>query len=145
MAFRKPLTKSFFRTDVRSSRPEVFCKKDVFRNFTKFKGKHLCQSLFFNKVTALRHATLLKKRLWHRCLTVNFVKFLRTSFFIEHLWWLLLLLKDDGEKNTIYPANNYLFNVDNRNTRKAGSKACKTPLNFLAVKLLWHIQILWKN
>ena len=24
--------------------------KGVLRNFTKFKGKHLCQSLFFNKV-----------------------------------------------------------------------------------------------
>ena len=33
----------------RSSRPEVFCKKDILRNFTKFTGKHLCQSLFFNK------------------------------------------------------------------------------------------------
>ena len=33
----------------RSSRPEVFCKKGVFRNFAKFIGKHLCQSLFFNK------------------------------------------------------------------------------------------------
>ena len=30
-----------------SSRPEVFCEKDVLRNFTKFSGKHLCQSLFF--------------------------------------------------------------------------------------------------
>ena len=28
--------------------PEVFCKKGVLRNFTKFTGKHLCQSLFFN-------------------------------------------------------------------------------------------------
>ena len=34
----------------RSSRPEVFCKKVVLRSFTKFTGKHLCQSLFFNKV-----------------------------------------------------------------------------------------------
>ena len=34
----------------RSSRPEVFCKKVVLRNFSKFTGKHLCQSLFFNKV-----------------------------------------------------------------------------------------------
>ena len=42
--------------------------------------------------TATRPATLLKKRLWHRCFNVNFVKFLRTSFFIEHLWWLLLLM-----------------------------------------------------
>ena len=38
----------------RSNRPEVFCKKGVLRNFTKFTGKHLCQSLLFNKVAALR-------------------------------------------------------------------------------------------
>ena len=35
---------------LRSSRPEVFCKKGALINFTKFTGKHLCQSLFFNKV-----------------------------------------------------------------------------------------------
>ena len=29
---------------------EVFLKKDVLRNFTKFTGKQLCQSLFFNKL-----------------------------------------------------------------------------------------------
>ena len=34
----------------RSSRPEVFCKKGVLKNFGKFTGKHLCQSLCFNKV-----------------------------------------------------------------------------------------------
>ena len=28
----------------------MFCKKGVTRNFAKFTGKHLCQSLFFNKV-----------------------------------------------------------------------------------------------
>ena len=32
----------------RSSRPEVFCKKGVLRNFKKLTGKHLCQSLFCN-------------------------------------------------------------------------------------------------
>ena len=37
-----------------------------------------------------RPATLLKKRLWHRCFPVNFVKFLRTPFYKERLWWLLL-------------------------------------------------------
>ena len=31
---------------LRSSLPEVFCKKGVLRNFTKFTEKHLCQSLF---------------------------------------------------------------------------------------------------
>ena len=35
----------------RSCRPEVFCKKGVLRNFTKFTvWKHLGHSLFFNKV-----------------------------------------------------------------------------------------------
>ena len=52
----------------------------VLRNFAKFVGKHLCQSLFFNKVAGLRATTLLKKRLWHRCFPVNFTKFLRTPF-----------------------------------------------------------------
>ena len=43
--------------------PEVFCKKGVLGTFAKFTGKHLCQSLIFNKVAGLRPATLLKKRL----------------------------------------------------------------------------------
>ena len=37
-----------------SSRPEVFCKKSVLRKFTKFTGKHMCQSLFLNKIAGLR-------------------------------------------------------------------------------------------
>ena len=68
----------------------MFCKKCVLRNFAKFTGKHLCQNLLFNKVAGQRLATLLKKGLWNRCFPVNFVKFLRTPFLIEHLWWLLL-------------------------------------------------------
>ena len=60
--------------------PEVFYKRSVLKNFAKFTGKYLCQSLFFNKVAGLRPATLLKKRLWHRCFPVNFAKFLGTPF-----------------------------------------------------------------
>ena len=60
-------------------------KKDVLKNFPKFAVKYLCQSLLFNKVADLRPATLLKKRLYHRCFPVNFAKFLRTLFFAEHL------------------------------------------------------------
>ena len=48
----------------RSSRLEVFCKKDVLKNFAKFTGNHLCQSLFLNKVAG--------------------------PFPVEHLRWLLL-------------------------------------------------------
>ena len=59
---------------------EVFCTKGVLRNFAKFTGKHLCQSLFFNKVAGFRPATLLKKRLWYRCFLLNFAKLLRIPF-----------------------------------------------------------------
>ena len=71
----------------RSIHSEVFSKKVVVKNFSKFTRKHLCQGLVWNKVTGLRAATLFKERLWHRCSTV---KFLRTIFFIEQFWWLLL-------------------------------------------------------
>ena len=54
--------------------PEVFCKQDVLKNFSKFTGKRLCQSLFFNK-----------KRLWHRCFLVNFCKISKSNLLIEHL------------------------------------------------------------
>ena len=60
--------------------PEVFRKRGVFKNLTKFAGKHLCQSLSFNKVAGLRPEISLKKKLWHRCFPVNFAKFLRTPF-----------------------------------------------------------------
>ena len=65
-------------------------RKGIPRKFEKLTGKHLCQSLFFNKVACLRPATLLKKRLWHMCLPVNFAKFLRTTFWQNTSGWLLL-------------------------------------------------------
>ena len=71
---------------IRSSHQRRSIKIDVLKNFTKFTGKHLCQSLFFNKVEGLSPATVLKKRLWYSCFPVNFMKFLRTPIFIEHLW-----------------------------------------------------------
>ena len=76
---------------IRSSRPEVFSKKGVLRNFAKFTVKQLCQERFFYKVAGLRSATLLKRSLWHRCFLVNFAKFLRTPFCTEHLRWLVLM------------------------------------------------------
>ena len=39
---------------IRSSRPEVFCKKDVLRNFTKFTVKHLSRVSFLIKLQASR-------------------------------------------------------------------------------------------
>ena len=82
----------------RSSQRMCCVRKGVLRNFTKFTGKHLCSSLFFNKVAglSLQPATLLKKRLWHRCFPVYFA-----NFFTEHLRATtseLSLLKDSYKK-----------------------------------------------
>ena len=38
----------------RNSHPEVFSKKGVLKNLTKFIRKHLCHSILFNKVAGLR-------------------------------------------------------------------------------------------
>ena len=64
-----------WHTQSRSSHPEVFCRKDVLRIFAKVTGKHLCQSLFFNKVAGLRLTTciFIKKRL-------RYMSLLRTFF-----------------------------------------------------------------
>ena len=41
------------------------CKKGALRNFAKFTGKHLCQSLFFKKVAGLGLRTpFLTEQLW---------------------------------------------------------------------------------
>ena len=64
----------------RSSHPRCSVKKGALRNFAKFSGKHLCQSLFFYKVAGIRPSTLFIKKLWHSCFPVNFAKFLGTPF-----------------------------------------------------------------
>ena len=69
-----------FCTSGRSTHRRCSVKKDCLRNFAKLTGKRLCQSLFFNKVAGLRPSTLLEKRLWHKCFSVNFANFLRTPF-----------------------------------------------------------------
>ena len=52
------------RKDPRSSHQKCNTRKGVLRNFAKFTGKNLCQSLFFNKATDLRPATLLGLQLY---------------------------------------------------------------------------------
>ena len=75
-----------------ASHQRCFAQKGVLRNFLKFTGKHLYQSLFFNKVAGLRPAALLKKRRWLRCFPVNFAKLLITSF-LQNTFRRLLLQK----------------------------------------------------
>ena len=78
--FYVTISESFKRFQYRSSHQRCSIKIGALKNFTKFTGKRLCQGLFFNKVAGQSPATLLKKRLWHRCFPVKFAKFLRTPF-----------------------------------------------------------------
>ena len=74
----------------RSSHQRCSMKKGILKNFTKFTGKHLCQSLFFNNVAGLRPATLFQRKLLHSCFPVNFAKFSRT-FFLQNTSGQLIL------------------------------------------------------
>ena len=57
--------------------------KKVFLEISQNSQENACARISFL-------VTLLKKRPWHWCFPVNFTKFLRTPFYLEHLWWLLL-------------------------------------------------------
>ena len=78
-----------YHKEIQSQSSRGVLQKRCYWNFAKLTGKHLYHGFFFNKVAG-RPAILLKRRLWHRCVPVNFAKFLRTTFFTEHLRWLLL-------------------------------------------------------
>ena len=99
--------------------PEVFCRKGVLRNCTKFTEKHLCQSLPLNKVTGCvefhietSHLFCSAKQItgfyikWNtacnfiqkdtltQVLYCEFCEISKNTFSTEHLWWLLVLIKE---------------------------------------------------
>ena len=58
----------------------MFCKKGVFRNFAKFTGKHLCQSLFFNKVAG-EACNFIKKETLVQLFSCEFCEISKNTFF----------------------------------------------------------------
>ena len=67
-------------TKYRSSQRRCPVRKGVLRNFAKFTGKQLCQSLFLNKVAGLRPATLLKNTL-AQVFSCEYCEIYKTTFF----------------------------------------------------------------
>ena len=65
----------------RSSHQGCSMQKGVLRNLTNFTGKHLWQSLFFNKAVDLRPATLLKKRLLVQVFSCEFCEISKNTFY----------------------------------------------------------------
>ena len=70
-------------------------KKGVLRNFVKFTRASFLIKL---QASGLRPATLLKKKLWHRCIPVNFTKFLRALFLQNTSGRLLLSALQNSRK-----------------------------------------------
>ena len=76
-------------------RPEVFCKNVFHSSFAKFTGKHLCQSLFFNKVAGLADflrtkntsGWLLPKLDFFRLIFLNNVLFQMQNLYVFKLAW----------------------------------------------------------
>ena len=59
--------------------------KGALRDFTKFTGKRLCQSLFFNKVAGAA-CIFIKKGTLAQAFSCEFCEILKNTFFTEHVW-----------------------------------------------------------
>ena len=64
--------------------------KKVFLEILQNSQDSTCARVSFLIKLQAAPATLLKKRLQHRCFPGNFAKFLITPVFAENLWWLFL-------------------------------------------------------
>ena len=84
-------------TAIRSSHRRCSIKNGVLKNFAKLTGKHLCQSLVFNKV-ADSACNFIKKETLVQVFSCEFCKIFKNTFYTEHLWTtasaLLKLLTD---------------------------------------------------
>ena len=76
----------------------MFYKETVLKNFAIFKGRHLCWSLFFNKVGGLQACNFIKKRLQHSCFPVKIAKFLKTPILKNIYKWVLLSFRKTFKK-----------------------------------------------
>ena len=63
----------------RSKRPEVFCKKGILRNFIKFTGKHLHQSLFLINCWPKAH-NFIKKESLAQVFSCEFSEIFKNTF-----------------------------------------------------------------
>ena len=94
---------------IRRSHQRCSEKKGVLRNFVKFTGNHLCQSLF-----------LIKLQAWGCEFCENF----KNTFFIEHLWTLLLtFVKGSKWRSQTKPAFLQIWNETVKVCQKV-SKCC---------------------
>ena len=117
----------------RSGHPEMLLKITVLKNFENDNGKHLCWSLFFNRIADLRYASLLN---WDSCTGV-FVWILKTfsaavfSTLVNGYFWFSIMHHKLYLQYLKRSFNSRFWNV--LTTWKLESKIWKTR------KLIWHV------
>ena len=119
-------------THRRSSHRRCSVRKGVLtRNFGKFTGKHLCQSLLFNKVAGVKPATLIKRDSDTGFFSVNFAKFLRTPIFPEHFHATASYRSLLVFSNTTKKSESYIHEAWFSSPHSSHSKCLEIKINFL--------------
>ena len=79
--------KTYFYLNVQqlSSLSQILFKMSFYKNLGKFTGKHMCQSLFFNKVAGAS-CNFIKKEILVQVFASEFCKIFKNIFLTEHLW-----------------------------------------------------------
>ena len=97
----------------------------------------------FNKVAGLQTCKFTKKRLQHKCSTVNIAQLLRTPFFTEHLRWFLLLAHNSVRYNIATAKSLHEFNTSEMQMRlfqKTNCEASKRIRNNYECFFYRHVQ-----
>ena len=88
-------------------------KKAVLKSFAKSTGKHLCQSIFLNKVAALRPAALFKIGTLTQLFSCEFCEILNNTFFTKHIrvfklykWVILQIIFVEDKTIVLYRQQN---------------------------------------
>ena len=84
MTFFPFIRKYLFRKNIQKQPQEVFYEKNVLENFAKFTGKHLCQSLCFDKVGGLA-SNLNQKETLAQVFHCEFCEIFKNTFFTSPL------------------------------------------------------------
>ena len=92
-SFTRILTWYLIQSNLFRSSHQTCSIKKVFLKVSQNPQQNTSARVCFNKVVGLRPAILIKKRLWHRCFPVNFVKFFGILFLQNISGWLLLFIK----------------------------------------------------
>ena len=71
--------------EVLQNSEENTCARSSFLKLCNLHRKTLVLEPFFNKVADLHASNFIKKRLQYRCFPMNIVKFLKNTYFEEHL------------------------------------------------------------